>query len=65
VLLRLACLMHRARAGDGPRPTVSVAGDTLQLRFPAGWLEQHPLTHQELTGEAERLTSAGVTLDFG
>lgn len=66
VLLRIACLMHRGRTpGDGPRPAVETSADTLSLRFPPGWLEQHPLTRLELEEEAERLTVAGVGLVFG
>jgi exopolyphosphatase/guanosine-5'-triphosphate,3'-diphosphate pyrophosphatase len=66
VLLRLACLIHRSRApGDGPRPAVSVQGDTLRLSFPDGWLDGHPLTRQELAEEAERLTSSGIGLECG
>jgi exopolyphosphatase/guanosine-5'-triphosphate,3'-diphosphate pyrophosphatase len=64
ILLRLAVLMHRGRSADAePNPQLEAEGDTLRLRFPAGWLEAHPLTRLEFEQEAERLAAAGITLD--
>jgi exopolyphosphatase/guanosine-5'-triphosphate,3'-diphosphate pyrophosphatase len=66
VLLRLAVLMHRGRSPDTtPEPILTTDDETLTLRFPAGWLDQHPLTRLELEEEGERLLAGGLTLDFG
>jgi exopolyphosphatase/guanosine-5'-triphosphate,3'-diphosphate pyrophosphatase len=66
VLLRLAVLMHRGRSPDSkPEPTLSADGDTLALRFPDGWIDEHPLTRLELEEEASRLVPGGLCLDFG
>ncbi|MCG6942822.1 MAG: exopolyphosphatase [Thiohalocapsa sp.] len=66
VLLRLAVLMHRGRSPDSmPEPTLTANEDTLVLRFPDGWLDQHPLTRLELEEEATRLVPGGLALDFG
>ncbi len=65
VLLRLAALLHRARS-DAPAPEVRLAAadDTLQIHFPAGWLDAHPLTLADLEQEAGYLKAAGVALSF-
>jgi exopolyphosphatase/guanosine-5'-triphosphate,3'-diphosphate pyrophosphatase len=66
ILLRLAVLMHRGRSASAdPKPQVVAEGETLQLRFPSGWLDDHPLTRLEFEEEAERLAAAGITLDVG
>jgi exopolyphosphatase/guanosine-5'-triphosphate,3'-diphosphate pyrophosphatase len=36
----------------------------LALRFPKGWLEQHPLTQADLAQEAEYLSMARFYLAF-
>ncbi|MBK5930612.1 Ppx/GppA phosphatase family protein [Halochromatium salexigens] len=66
LLLRLAVLMHRGRSASAePNPQISAEGETLQLRFPAGWLDDHPLTRLEFETEAERLAAAGISLELG
>jgi exopolyphosphatase / guanosine-5'-triphosphate,3'-diphosphate pyrophosphatase len=66
VLLRLSVLIHRGRTPNTkPRPRLSVDGDQLSLSFPSDWLDAHPLTRLELEQEAQTLTAAGMTLDFG
>ncbi len=66
VILRLAVLMRRGRSPERiPEPQLSADGDTLMLRFPDGWLDQHPLTRLELEEEASRLKAGGLHLDFG
>jgi len=66
ILLRLAVLMHRGRSASAePKPEVIADGETLRLRFPANWLDDHPLTRLEFEEEAARLTAAGITLDVG
>ncbi len=66
VLLRLAVLIHRGRTPNiKPRPRLVANGDHLELSFPNRWLDAHPLTRLELEQEAQALTAAGITLDFG
>lgn len=65
VLLRLAVLMHRSRVDVRmPRIELEAEADTLRLRFPEGWLEEHPLTAADLEVEAEYLRAAGFRLKF-
>jgi exopolyphosphatase/guanosine-5'-triphosphate,3'-diphosphate pyrophosphatase len=66
VLLRLAVLIHRGRTPNTkPRPRLIAEGDDLRLSFPGNWLDSHPLTRLELEQEAQALTAAGMTLEFG
>lgn len=65
VLLRLAVVLHRNRSAEPlPAFTLRAQGDELALAFPAGWLEDHPLTRADLEEEAERLAVVDVTLAF-
>ncbi len=65
VLLRLAALLHRSRSPTAkPYPMLTAKEERLSLRFPPGWLEDHPLTQLELEEEAQRLTVAGISLVF-
>ena len=65
VLLRLAVLFHRSRGGDAaPRVRLEAGKNSLQLRFPDGWLEQHPLTSSDLEQEAVYLAAADFRLVF-
>jgi exopolyphosphatase/guanosine-5'-triphosphate,3'-diphosphate pyrophosphatase len=63
VLLRLAVLLNRSRS-PSDLPTIGlVAGkDSLELRFPAGWLDDNPLTAADLAQETEWLASRGFEL---
>jgi len=64
-LLRLAVLLHRTRLRDHVPPIGWRAdGDTLELRFPPGWLEQHPLTTADLQLEQKRLRKINLVLDY-
>ena len=66
VLLRLAVVLNRARTRQPlPALTLRVTQQRLELQFPSGWLEQHPLTHADLEGEAHFLRKAGFRLEFG
>jgi exopolyphosphatase/guanosine-5'-triphosphate,3'-diphosphate pyrophosphatase len=63
VLLRLAVLLHRGRSaaalpgiGLMPRPR------GLELRFPARWLREHPLSVADLQQEIDHLRAAGFRL---
>jgi exopolyphosphatase/guanosine-5'-triphosphate,3'-diphosphate pyrophosphatase len=63
VLLRLAVLLNRGRAASSPvSPEVEVEGETVRLRFPAGWLARHPLTAADLEREVSLLEPVGVSL---
>lgn len=63
VLLRLAVVLHRGRSPQPlPAVTLAVDGRELALRFPAGWLERHPLARADLEEEAAYLANAGFTL---
>ena len=65
ILLRLAVLLHRNRS-DNPLPEITIrAGKrTIQLRFPDGWMEDHPLTAADLEEEAEYQRVLGYELSF-
>jgi exopolyphosphatase/guanosine-5'-triphosphate,3'-diphosphate pyrophosphatase len=63
VLLRLAVLLNRGRSAT-PLPAVELGarGQTLELRFPARWLKEHPLSVEDLHQEIEFLRASGVKL---
>lgn len=65
VLLRLAVLLNRGRS-DSRQPQVgaTVRGAVLKLRFPAGWLAEHPLTAEDLRQEASILADHGHRLEW-
>ncbi|RTZ62382.1 MAG: exopolyphosphatase [Gammaproteobacteria bacterium] len=63
ILLRLAILLHRDRTDENnPLPRLTLKGKILKLRFPAGWLQQHPLTDADLCNEKALLKQAGFKL---
>ena len=63
VILRLAVLLHRGRtAVPMPRIELAVKGRAVQLVFPRGWLDDHPLTATDLENEIEYLDDAGFRL---
>lgn len=65
VLLRLSVLLHRARHGSiEVDPVMSVNGNNMELKFPAGWLVAHPLPQMELEQESKLLKAAGFRLKF-
>jgi exopolyphosphatase/guanosine-5'-triphosphate,3'-diphosphate pyrophosphatase len=61
VLVRLAVLVHRSRA-DVPELTLTGQRRRLDVRFPPGWLEAHPLTAADLQEEVEFLNAADFEL---
>lgn len=65
ILLRLSVALHRSRS---PEPLADFELDArdnaLSMRFPRGWLEDHPLTRAELEQEAGYLKALGYKLDF-
>ena len=65
LLLRLAVLMHRSRQPEDLPPLALAFADTRTiLRFPQGWLADHPLTAADLEQEAEYMQGAGLMLDY-
>ena len=66
VLLRLAVVLHRSRSRE-PLPALVLRVDRRQLElcFPVGWLEQHPLTRADLQSEARLLRKAGFAFRLG
>ena len=63
VLLRLAVLLHRGRSAIAlPHIGLQAKGRTLELAFPKGWLDEHPLTAADLESEIDYLKAAGFKL---
>jgi exopolyphosphatase/guanosine-5'-triphosphate,3'-diphosphate pyrophosphatase len=65
IVLRLACVLHRSRSPE-PLPEIGVRASkrSIALRFPARWLDDHPLTRADLEQEASFLAAAGYTMRF-
>lgn len=66
MVLRLSAVLHRSRS-PVPLPPIELAAgkNALDLRFPPGWLDEHPLTRADLETEAAWLREAGCRLAFG
>jgi exopolyphosphatase / guanosine-5'-triphosphate,3'-diphosphate pyrophosphatase len=63
VLLRLAVLLHRGRSPVALPPiALTAAYRSLEIEFPARWLNDHPLTSADLQQETEYLSAAGFRL---
>jgi len=63
LLLRLAVLLHRGRVGSPPTSVKLSSGRrSIELNFPVGWLDDHPLTRADLIEERARFASAEVNL---
>lgn len=65
LLLRLACRLHHARSVE-PLPALAVTAraDGIELGFPHGWLDEHPLTRADLEQESDCFRAAGYRLDW-
>ncbi|MFV8833897.1 exopolyphosphatase [Aquisalimonas sp. APHAB1-3] len=62
-LLRLAAVLHRSRLDEPiPSATLRVRDNRLDLQFPAGWLDAHPLTRADLAEESAALKRLGLVL---
>ncbi len=62
-ILRLAsCFKYVENLAQLPDFSAIATDDTLHLSFPDGWLEDHPLTAQELAGERAALAKLGLRL---
>ena len=65
ILLRLAVVMHRSRSNISlPEILVYVNKNRVNLDFPPGWLDQHPLTLVDLITEQGFLQIADIKLSF-
>jgi exopolyphosphatase/guanosine-5'-triphosphate,3'-diphosphate pyrophosphatase len=63
IVLRLAILLNRGRRlQTEPRIQVSDDWSEVELSFPVGWSETHPLTRADLEQEASYLEGLGVEL---
>jgi exopolyphosphatase/guanosine-5'-triphosphate,3'-diphosphate pyrophosphatase len=61
VLFRLAVLLNRSRSSQPlPAMRLSVRRGGYELDFPAGWLDENPLTRADLAEEAAHLRAAGI-----
>lgn len=66
LLLRLSVIMHRSRSKARlPAFTLKTDGQKIELSFPAGWLDLHPLTRADLEQEAGYLRSIDFKLRIG
>jgi exopolyphosphatase/guanosine-5'-triphosphate,3'-diphosphate pyrophosphatase len=62
-LLRLAVLLHRGRSSTALPPLeLSATARSLEMRFPPGWLRDHPLTSADLQQEVDYLRMSGFRL---
>ena len=63
IVLRLAVIFHRSRVESTlPSIGVSVKGDSVSLSIPDQWLNEHPLTINDLEQEASYLVGIGINL---
>ena len=66
ILLRLSCVMNRSRSYTVPPEIKAVANtNSLSLKFPDVWMDNHALTRADLDIEAENLKAIEFTLKFG
>lgn len=65
IILRLAVLLHRGRHAEPlPHFEFCIEENRIALKFPIGWLENHPLTQADLEQEAAYLEATGFNLTF-
>jgi exopolyphosphatase/guanosine-5'-triphosphate,3'-diphosphate pyrophosphatase len=63
VLLRLAALLNRSRSPSHlPEIALAVGENSLEVRFPPGWLDDNPLTAADLEQEKQWLGARGFEL---
>jgi exopolyphosphatase/guanosine-5'-triphosphate,3'-diphosphate pyrophosphatase len=63
VILRLAVLLHRGRSAEVlPKIELQPKARSLDIAFPKGWLDSHPLTAADLENEIEYLKAANFRL---
>jgi len=64
IILRLAILLHRGRAGFKSAVVAKAEGQQLSVKFNPGWLDNNPLTEADLKQEQAWLKTIGVKLLF-
>ena len=65
LLLRVAVLLHRSRREDHlPSFRLAVSDSRVNMDFPEGWLEAHPLTCGELQQEVSQWEKCGFSLEL-
>jgi exopolyphosphatase/guanosine-5'-triphosphate,3'-diphosphate pyrophosphatase len=65
-LLRLAVLLHRSRSSTMRTDVLIETGEnSIELKFPPGWLKANTLPRTELEQESKRLKAAGFKLKYG
>ena len=64
VLFRLAGRLNRGRDAERPPCVLRAKRERLELAFPAGWLDDHPLTRAALQQEARLLAAHGWALSL-
>lgn len=66
IILRLAVLLHRSRSHKpAPEVKAKLVDNSICLTFTdANWLEQHPLTEEDLKIERKYLMNFGITLHY-
>ncbi len=65
VLLRLAALLRRSRNASAiSNAKIEAQGQKIMLKFTPGWLNRHPLSHEELKHERTHLSEVGFELSF-
>jgi exopolyphosphatase / guanosine-5'-triphosphate,3'-diphosphate pyrophosphatase len=63
LLLRLSVLLHRGRSATAlPKIELHAKGRSLEIAFPKGWLDAHPLTATDLENEIEYLKGGNIRL---
>jgi len=63
IVLRLSVIFHRSRV-ENALPMIELSADktSITLRIPDQWLEEHPLTINDLENEANYLANIGISL---
>jgi len=65
ILLRLAILLHRSRSPEAlPKIKLKAGENSLKVKFPEGWLNEHLLTQTDLAQEAEYLQATDFSLSL-
>ena len=65
IILRLAISLQRSRDWDASRRVkIKLKNKTFKVKFPKGYLDNHPLTEADLTHEKHEIARAGYKLKF-
>ncbi len=65
ILLRLAITLERSRDWELSRQVkIKLKDDELKLKFPKGYLDEHPLTDADLEQEKQEVAKTGFRLKF-